>query len=53
MGVDGTTMSRGRRVIGLSSDAEIPGWGQVSDLLAKVGSADIQRLDDAVLHPPN
>ena len=34
----------------IDPDAEIPGWGQVSDLLAKVGSADIQRLDDAVLH---
>jgi len=36
----------------IDPDAEIPGWGQVSDLLAKVGSADIQRLDDAVLHQP-
>jgi 2-amino-4-hydroxy-6-hydroxymethyldihydropteridine diphosphokinase len=36
----------------IDPDAEIPSWGQVSDLLAKVGSADIQRLDDVVLHPP-
>jgi 2-amino-4-hydroxy-6-hydroxymethyldihydropteridine diphosphokinase len=36
----------------IDPDAEIPSWGQVSDLLAKVGSADIQRLDDIVLHPP-
>jgi len=35
----------------IDPDAEIPSWGQVSDLLAKVGSADIQRLDDVVLHP--
>ena len=36
----------------IDPDAEIPSWGQVSDLLAKVGSADIQRLDDIVLHLP-
>jgi 2-amino-4-hydroxy-6-hydroxymethyldihydropteridine diphosphokinase len=36
----------------IDPDAEIPSWGQVSDLLAKIGSADIQRLDDVVLHPP-
>jgi 2-amino-4-hydroxy-6-hydroxymethyldihydropteridine diphosphokinase len=36
----------------IDPDAEIPGWGQVSDLLAKVSPADIRRLDDAVLHPP-
>jgi 2-amino-4-hydroxy-6-hydroxymethyldihydropteridine diphosphokinase len=36
----------------IDPDAEIPSWGQVSDLLAKVGSAEIQRLDDVVLHPP-
>jgi len=33
-------------------DAEIPGWGRVSDLLAKVDHADVRRLGDAVLHPP-
>ena len=36
----------------IDPDAEIPGWGQVSDLLAKIGPAEIRRLDDAVLHPP-
>jgi 2-amino-4-hydroxy-6-hydroxymethyldihydropteridine diphosphokinase len=36
----------------IDPDAEIPGWGQVSDLLAKIGSADIRRLDDAVLQTP-
>jgi 2-amino-4-hydroxy-6-hydroxymethyldihydropteridine diphosphokinase len=36
----------------IDPDAEIPSWGQVSDLLAKIGSAEIQRLDDVVLHPP-
>lgn len=36
----------------IDPDAEIPGWGQVSDLLAKADSADIQRLDDVVLHAP-
>jgi len=36
----------------IDPDAEIPGWGPVADLLAKADSADIQRLDDAVLHPP-
>ena len=36
----------------IDPDAEIPGWGQVSDLLAKLGPADVRRLDDAVLHPP-
>src|SRR5262245_60019213 len=33
-------------------DAEIQGWGRVSDLLAKVDHADVRRLDDAVLHSP-
>jgi 2-amino-4-hydroxy-6-hydroxymethyldihydropteridine diphosphokinase len=33
-------------------DAEIPGWGRVSDLLAKVDHADVRRLDDVVLHAP-
>ena len=32
--------------------AEVPGWGRVPDLLAKLGPADVRRLDDAVLHPP-
>ena len=36
----------------IDPDAEIPGWGQVSDLLAKADPAGIERLDDAVLHPP-
>jgi 2-amino-4-hydroxy-6-hydroxymethyldihydropteridine diphosphokinase len=36
----------------IDPDAEIPGWGQVSDLLAKAGLADVRRLDDAALHPP-
>ena len=36
----------------IDPDAEIPGWGPVSDLLAKIGPADIRRLADAVLHPP-
>ena len=36
----------------IDPEAEIPGWGQVSDLLAKIGPADVRRLDDAVLHPP-
>ena len=36
----------------IDPDAEIPGWGQVSDLLAKADSAGIERLDDAVLHAP-
>jgi 2-amino-4-hydroxy-6-hydroxymethyldihydropteridine diphosphokinase len=36
----------------IDPDAEIPGWGQVSDLLAKIGPAEIRRLDDAVLHLP-
>ena len=36
----------------IDPDAEIPGWGPVSDLLAKIGPADIRRLDDAVLHRP-
>jgi len=36
----------------IDPDAEIPGWGHVSDLLAKVESADVQRLDDVVLHSP-
>jgi len=36
----------------IDPDAEIPGWGQVSDLLAKADSAGIKRLDDTVLHAP-
>src|SRR5262249_2376200 len=36
----------------IDPDAEIPGRGRVSDLLAKIGPADIRRLDDAVLHRP-
>ena len=36
----------------IDPDAEVPGWGRVSDLLAKVDHADVRRLDDAVLHPP-
>ena len=36
----------------IDPDAEIPSWGQVSDLLAKVDHADMRRLGDAVLHPP-
>jgi len=36
----------------IDPDAEIPGWGQVSDLLAKADPAGIERLDDAVLHAP-
>jgi 2-amino-4-hydroxy-6-hydroxymethyldihydropteridine diphosphokinase len=36
----------------IDPDAEIPGWGQVSDLLAKLGVDGVRRLDDAVLHPP-
>ena len=36
----------------IDPDAEIPGWGPVPDLLAKIGPADIRRVDDAVLHPP-
>jgi 2-amino-4-hydroxy-6-hydroxymethyldihydropteridine diphosphokinase len=36
----------------IDPDAEIPGWGRVSDLLAKVDHADVRRLDDAVLHSP-
>jgi 2-amino-4-hydroxy-6-hydroxymethyldihydropteridine diphosphokinase len=34
------------------ADGEIPGQGRVCDLLAKVGSAGVRRLDGAVLHPP-
>jgi 2-amino-4-hydroxy-6-hydroxymethyldihydropteridine diphosphokinase len=36
----------------IDPDAEVPGWGRVSDLLAKVDHADVRRLDDAVLHSP-
>jgi 2-amino-4-hydroxy-6-hydroxymethyldihydropteridine diphosphokinase len=36
----------------IDPDAEIPGWGQVSDLLAKASPADMRLLDDAVLHSP-
>jgi 2-amino-4-hydroxy-6-hydroxymethyldihydropteridine diphosphokinase len=36
----------------IDPDAEIPGWGRVSDLLAKASPDDVRRLDDAVLHPP-
>jgi 2-amino-4-hydroxy-6-hydroxymethyldihydropteridine diphosphokinase len=36
----------------IDPDAEIPGWGPVPDLLAKVSPADVRRLDEAVLHPP-
>jgi len=36
----------------IAPEAEIPGWGQVSDLLAKASPADMRRLDDAVLHSP-
>jgi 2-amino-4-hydroxy-6-hydroxymethyldihydropteridine diphosphokinase len=32
-------------------DAEIPGQGRVSDLLAAVGRAGVRRLDDVTLRP--
>ncbi len=34
-------------------DAEIPGQGQVSGLLAGVGRAGVRRLDDVTLEPPS
>lgn len=36
----------------IDPDAAIPGRGLVSDLLAGVGPAGVQRLDTAVLHTP-
>ena len=36
----------------IDPDAEIPGRGRVSDLLAKLGTAEVRRLGDAALHPP-
>ena len=38
--------------LAIDPDAEVPGWGRVSDLLAKVDHADVRRLDDAVLQTP-
>lgn len=32
--------------------ARLPGWGHVSDLLAKVGLDGVAQLDGTVLHPP-
>jgi 2-amino-4-hydroxy-6-hydroxymethyldihydropteridine diphosphokinase len=32
--------------------AQLPGRGQVADLLAALGTAGVTRLSDAVLHPP-
>jgi 2-amino-4-hydroxy-6-hydroxymethyldihydropteridine diphosphokinase len=36
----------------IDPDAQIPGQGPVSDLLAKASPAGVRRMDDAVLHPP-
>jgi 2-amino-4-hydroxy-6-hydroxymethyldihydropteridine diphosphokinase len=36
----------------IDPDAVIPGRGQVCDLLAAVGAADVRRVDAAVLHSP-
>jgi 2-amino-4-hydroxy-6-hydroxymethyldihydropteridine diphosphokinase len=33
-------------------DAEIPGHGRVCDLVGKVGTAGVRRLDNVVLHAP-
>lgn len=34
-------------------DAELPGQGRVSDLLATVGRAGVRRRDDVMLRPPS